>query len=65
MKPYQTRVIEEAAELQDRAQRLQAFVQSPQLLELPTIDQELMIKQLDLMLQLHSILTARINRFKA
>lgn len=62
--PHQQRVVQEAAELADRGEKLQHFIQhNPTFGTLPINEQDRMRKQLMLMRQLFEVLQERIAAF--
>ena len=62
--PYQQRVIDEKAKLDERARKLSSFIGDSDLFaEMPQDQQELMKVQNDLMWQLSEVLEARIRAF--
>lgn len=63
--PHQQRVFSEAAELRDRVDKLKKFITGPtNFLELPTMDQALLLAQVGAMNQYLDLLELRISRFK-
>ena len=64
MKDYQTRVIQEAAELSDKLSKLNDFIQTnPQFELLPTDEHNLLIEQAYVMALYEAVLNDRINLF--
>lgn len=63
MEPYQQRVVEEKIELDDRLERLAAFLLTPTFAGLPTDERISMIRQQGVMREYSRILTERISRF--
>lgn len=63
MKPYQTRVIAEKAELDMKRERLDAFIESNEFDTLSYMDQSLLVVQADAMSLYSGVLTQRIQNF--
>jgi hypothetical protein len=64
--PWQDRVIQEKAELDDKLLRLSSFiVGAPEFDDLKETEKELLIKQESLMSQYSEVLDARIDGFRA
>ncbi len=62
---YQTRVIDEKSELDNRCAKLKAFIEEKGIYsELPATDQNLMAEQLQVMTRYSEILSLRIQDFK-
>lgn len=61
--PYQQRVVEEQVALDIKVEALNTFLEGEQFLTLPEIDQNLLIKQVNLMEEYSYILGERIKRF--
>jgi hypothetical protein len=61
--PYQQRVVEEQGALDVKISFLNTFLEGEQFLTLPEIDQNLLIKQVNLMEEYSYILGERIKRF--
>lgn len=61
--PYQQRVVEEQVALDVKISFLNTFLEGEQFLTLPEIDQNLLIKQVNLMEEYSYILGERIKRF--
>ena len=61
--PYQQRVVEEQVALDIKVEALNTFLEGEQFLTLPEIDQNLLIKQVNLMEEYSHILGERIKRF--
>ena len=65
MQDYQHRVIQERADLHEKAMRLSSFItQTDSYLAFSKEDRDLLREQLTYMLQYESILDKRIERFK-
>jgi hypothetical protein len=63
MKPYQTAVIAEKAELDMKRERLDAFIESNEFDSLSYMDQSLLVVQADAMSLYSGVLTQRIQNF--
>lgn len=63
MQPHQRRVIDEKAELDGRAAKLDDFCISDTFMTLPVVEKRLLIKQLNAMLAYSEILEDRISLF--
>ncbi len=64
MLPHQERVIQERKELNDKINALDRFINTTDVFhELPSIEQQRLISQLEIMHRYSSILTQRINDF--
>lgn len=63
MQPYQQRVVEEAAQLDERIDRLYAFTASPDFRRIPEDERNRMIRQLRAMGAYSAILHERIEAF--
>ncbi len=68
LEPHQQRVVDERTELNDKIDKLNAFIQSGIKTDsiysnLPEEDQNLLIEQSDLMMKYSDVLLKRINRF--
>ena len=64
MEEYQTRVIEEKDELDNKRAKLDVFIEGDIFPTLKTRDQDLLVKQTNAMSQYSKILQKRIERFK-
>jgi hypothetical protein len=64
MEDYQTRVIEEKDELDNKRAKLDVFIEGDIFPTLKTRDQDLLVKQTNAMSQYSKILQKRIERFK-
>lgn len=67
MEEWQQRVVEEDLQLEDRRDKLAAFMSHPDspYTRLPAEDRELLIMQFGAMTRLHTILQMRIRRFSS
>ena len=63
MKDYQQRVVNEKTELDERTDKLEAFIFGERFKSVPTDEQERMIKQLAVMFSYREILRQRIAAF--
>ena len=63
MEEYQKRVVDEMFQLKDRVIKLQSFVNSEKFSALTAEEQDLLLRQLDVMSQYNDILDERIERF--
>lgn len=63
MQAYQERVIKEKVELDEKMNKLNQFLDSPALKDIPQSDQYLLHKQSIAMLQYSRVLAERINNF--
>ena len=63
MPPHQRRVINERADLEDRLDKLTAFLASPTFEALPEAEQERLVRQSGVMVQLSDVLAERIAAF--
>lgn len=65
MQAYQTRVVEEKAELDEKIAKLGIFLGRGDSIEIEKADRDLLVNQLDAMSVYSDILNQRIARFKA
>ena len=63
MQPHQQRVVEEKAELDDRAHKLSLFFRTEVFEGLPTVEKDRLRVQVHLMRAYSAVLEARINAF--
>lgn len=63
VKDYQQRVIDEVEELDEKIEKLDAFTGTDNFYSLPSVEQELLCKQLQHMRDYSSVLRKRINLF--
>lgn len=61
--PHQSRVVLEKADIDEKIGRLSTFLETITFRSLPDSDQELLIKQLGVMVQYSTILSQRIGNF--
>ena len=64
LQPFQDRVLSELDALQGNLQRLRMFIGGPVFDTMQTEDQDLMIRQMNIMADYADVLQLRINRFK-
>jgi hypothetical protein len=64
MKPYQERVKQEKKELDEKREKLDAFIDGDVFETLDCIDQQLLVVQADAMTTYSSVLAQRIRNFK-
>lgn len=65
MKPHQERVVQERKELEEKLQKLSAFISSSvEFQQLPADEKGRLLKQEGLMIDYRDVLSARIANFK-
>lgn len=64
MKPHQQRVVDEKSELDERLEKLRAFLRAPIFQTLPIAEQGRLETQAHLMCSLSAVLCARIAAFE-
>lgn len=62
MSDFKTRLINEVKELTERTEKLSVFINTPKFNELPLIDREDLLEQLEYMKSYLKVLERRVNR---
>jgi hypothetical protein len=65
LEPHQSRVVSEKEDLDDKLEKLEAFIENSHVFpQLPIEEKDLLISQAEAMKEYSSILATRIERFK-
>lgn len=62
MSDFKTRLVNEVKELTERTEKLSVFINTPKFNELPLIDREDLLEQLEYMKSYLKVLERRVNR---